>query len=214
MDHNDVRSINQKRLGCIVIFDGVEVLDFCGPFEVFSATGGRQGLTPFEVCTASEDGERVITRGGLSDNPAYSFENCPHPDILLMPGGMGSRRDMNNPEMLDWLRCNAESAELILSILTVSRPTSLCCPIANYLRRANSYANNVHRSRGRSQCAVLRGRRAVVSSAKVSQASSRNDYFPAREPRPPCFRRALAPRGETTAHLPERFQSPSSSPIL
>jgi putative intracellular protease/amidase len=39
MDHNDVRSINQKRLGCIVIFDGVEVLDFCGPFEVFSATG-------------------------------------------------------------------------------------------------------------------------------------------------------------------------------
>jgi len=111
-----VQASNQKRLVCIVIFDEVEVLDFCGPFEVFSVTGGRERLTPFEVCTASEDGERITARGGLSVNPAYSFENCPRPDILLMPGGVGTRREMNNPGMLDWLRCNAEGAELILSV--------------------------------------------------------------------------------------------------
>jgi len=111
-----VQSFNQKRRVCILIFDEVEVLDFCGPFEVFSVTGGRQGLTPFEVCTASEDGERITTRGGLSVNPAYSFENCPRPDIVLMPGGPGTRKEMNNPGMLDWLRCNTEGAELILSV--------------------------------------------------------------------------------------------------
>jgi transcriptional regulator GlxA family with amidase domain len=115
-DHNDLQTINQKRRVCIVIFDEVEVLDFCGPFEVFSVTGGRQGRTPFEVYTVSPDGEPVTTRGGLSVNPAYSFENCRRPDILLMPGGIGTRREMNNPGMLDWLRCHAERAELILSV--------------------------------------------------------------------------------------------------
>ena len=115
-DHNDVQSIKQKRRVCIVLFDEVEVLDFCGPFEVFSVTGGRQGLTPFEVYTASEDGERITARGGLSVNPAFSFENCPRPDILLMPGGMGTRREMNNPGMLDGLGRIAEGAELILSV--------------------------------------------------------------------------------------------------
>jgi transcriptional regulator GlxA family with amidase domain len=109
-------SINQKRLVCMVIFDEVEVLDFCGPFEVFSVTGRRQELTPFEVCTVSEEGKPVTARGGLSINPSYSFQNCPRPDILLIPGGMGTRKEMNNPGMLQWLRLNAEKAELILSV--------------------------------------------------------------------------------------------------
>lgn len=116
MAHKDMQSNNQQRQVCIVIFDDVEVLDFCGPFEVFSVTGGRQALTPFEVCTVAEDGERVTTRGGLSVNPTYGFENCPRPDILLVPGGIGTRREMNNPGILQWLRRNAESAELILSV--------------------------------------------------------------------------------------------------
>ena len=111
-----MQSINQQRRVCIVIFDQVEVLDFCGPFEVFSVTGGRQGLTPFEVCTASEDGQRITARGGLSVNPTYSFANCPRADILLMPGGIGTRREMNNPEMLDWVKRMAADAELILSV--------------------------------------------------------------------------------------------------
>ena len=115
MDHNEP-SINQKRRVCIVIFDEVEVLDFCGPFEVFSVTGGRQGLTPFDVYVVSEDGRRVTTRGGLSVNPNYGFANCPCPHILLIPGGLGTRREMNNTVMLDWLRCNADRAELVLSV--------------------------------------------------------------------------------------------------
>ena len=101
---------------CIVIFDEVEVLDFCGPFEVFSVTGGRQGLTPFDVCTVSEEMKVIKTRGGLSVNPGHTFESCPRPDIILVPGGMGTRREMNNPKMLQWLRRHAKSAELVLSV--------------------------------------------------------------------------------------------------
>src|SRR5690349_9375713 len=71
----------------IVIFDEVEVLDFCGPFEVFSVTGGREGLRPFEVFTVAEESKPITARGGLSVNPSYSFESCPRPDILLVPGG-------------------------------------------------------------------------------------------------------------------------------
>jgi transcriptional regulator GlxA family with amidase domain len=116
MDPNHARPINQKRRVCMVIFDEVEVLDFCGPFEVFAVTGGRQQLAPFEVCTVSEDGLAVTARGGLSINPAYSFHNCPQADILLVPGGLGTRREMNNPRMLHWLRGRAEGAELVLSV--------------------------------------------------------------------------------------------------
>ncbi len=116
VNHSDMQSMNQKRRVCILIFDEVEVLDFCGPFEVFSVTGGRQGLRPFDVCTVSEETKVINTRGGLSVNPGHSFESCPRPDIILVPGGMGSRREMNNPRMLQWLRHHAKSSELILSV--------------------------------------------------------------------------------------------------
>lgn len=123
MDYSEIqsinqerRAINQKRRVCIVIFDEVEVLDFCGPFEVFSVTGGRQGLTPFEVCTVAKDEKPVKARGGLSVNPAYSFANCPRPDILLIPGGPGTRRELANQNMLGWIRDRAKDAHLVLSV--------------------------------------------------------------------------------------------------
>ena len=113
---NDMQSNNQKRRVCIVIFDEVEVLDFCGPFEVFSVTGGRQGLTPFEVCTVAEEEKPVRARGGLSVNPAYSFDNCPPPEILLIPGGPGTRTKLHDARMLDWIKDRAAEAELVLSV--------------------------------------------------------------------------------------------------
>lgn len=108
--------IDQKRRVCIVIFDEVEVLDFCGPFEVFSVTGGRQELAPFEVSTVAEEARPVTARGGLSINPAYSFESYAGADILIVPGGMGTRREMKNPTTLEWVRQQAAGAELVLSV--------------------------------------------------------------------------------------------------
>jgi len=116
----DKQSNNQTRRVCIVIFDEVEVLDFCGPFEVFSVTGGRDGLRPFEVCTVGEHAKPVQARGGLSVNPAYDFDSCPRPDILLIPGGPGTRRELHNPNMLGWIKERAANADLLLSVCSGS----------------------------------------------------------------------------------------------
>jgi transcriptional regulator GlxA family with amidase domain len=103
----------------ILIFDEVEVLDFCGPFEVFSVAGRRDDLNPFNVYTVAESAEKpVLARNNLSVNPAYALADCPAPDILLVPGGYGTRREMNNRVLIDWIRGRAESAELVLSVCT------------------------------------------------------------------------------------------------
>lgn len=107
---------NSQRQVSIVIFNDVEVLDFCGPFEVFSVTGERQGLKPFVVQTVAEEARPIITRGGLRVKPEHTFDDCPAADILVVPGGFGTRREMNNPRMLTWLKANAAKAELVLSV--------------------------------------------------------------------------------------------------
>ena len=102
----------------ILIFDEVEVLDFCGPFEVFSVTGKRDNLTPFNVYTVAESDGPVIARNNFSVNPTYTFSNCPQPDVLLVPGGYGTRREMHNHVLIDWVRRCAEKSELVLSVCT------------------------------------------------------------------------------------------------
>jgi transcriptional regulator GlxA family with amidase domain len=102
----------------IVIFDEVEVLDFAGPFEVFSVTGRRRKLEPFDVYTVAERKGPVMARNGLSINPRYSFSDAPAPDILVVPGGYGTRREMKNPMMLEWITQVAPQCELVLSVCT------------------------------------------------------------------------------------------------
>src|SRR5687767_14420982 len=102
----------------ILIFDEVEVLDFAGPFEVFSVTGRRQKLEPFDVYTVAERLAPVAARNGLSVNPRYTFADCPPPDILVVPGGYGTRREMRNPVMLEWIARISPACELVLSVCT------------------------------------------------------------------------------------------------
>lgn len=104
----------------ILIFDEVEVLDFCGPFEVFSVTGRRRDQKPFEVYTVAEKAEPVLARNGLSVNPRYTLANCPLSDILIIPGGQGTRREMHNQVVIDWIKERAAQAELVLSVCTGS----------------------------------------------------------------------------------------------
>lgn len=102
----------------ILIFDEVEVLDFAGPFEVFSVTGRRQKLEPFDVYTVAERLTPIAARNGLSVNPRHSFADCPPPDILVVPGGYGTRREMKNPVLLEWIARVAPTCELLLSVCT------------------------------------------------------------------------------------------------
>lgn len=110
--------MTDRRNVAILIFDDVEVLDFCGPFEVFGVTGEGQPQKPFNVFTVAEAKEAISARNGLSVNPTYTLTDCPEIDILLIPGGIGTRREMHNEPLLDWIRERAEKVELVLSVCT------------------------------------------------------------------------------------------------
>ena len=104
----------------IFLFDEVEVLDFAGPFEVFSIAGRRDNLEPFEVFTVAERPEPVLARNGLSINPRYTFADCPPPDILVVPGGFGTRREMKNPAVVTWVRTTSWASQITFSVCTGS----------------------------------------------------------------------------------------------
>ena len=110
--------MNHSRNVAILIFDEVEVLDFCGPFEVFSVTGRRDNSNPFNVYTVAEKGQPILAQNHLSVNPSYTIQDCPQPDILVVPGGLGTRKEMHNSILIDWIRSSSQKAELILSVCT------------------------------------------------------------------------------------------------
>jgi transcriptional regulator GlxA family with amidase domain len=106
------------RTVAILLFDDVEVLDFAGPFEVFSVTGRRSGARPFDVLTVAERPGTVRARNALAVTPHHSFTNCPQADVLVVPGGYGTRREMHNARVIDWIRDRAAAAEVTLSVCT------------------------------------------------------------------------------------------------
>ncbi|MBC8121280.1 MAG: DJ-1/PfpI family protein [Gemmatimonadaceae bacterium] len=106
----------------ILIFDDVEVLDFCGPFEVFSvarAAGGNGEDAPlFQVITIAERARTVKCVGGLLVQPHATIGDHPPLDILVVPGGFGTRRERLNPVLLDWIAAQDEQTELTTSVCT------------------------------------------------------------------------------------------------
>ena len=102
----------------VAIFDDVEVLDFCGPFEVFSVAARLDGADAFDVYTVAEELRPIVARGGLSVNPHSTLGDCPTPDIVVVPGGYGARREQHNRPVLDWIRNWSKRSELTLSVCT------------------------------------------------------------------------------------------------
>ncbi len=116
--------MERKRVG-IALFENIEVLDFCGPFEVFSVTRlneerRREEPSPFEVLLVAEKDRPVITTGGMKVIPDHTFASCPKLDILVVPGGWGTRKELKNPAMLEWLRARAAEVETLTSVCTGS----------------------------------------------------------------------------------------------
>src|SRR5258707_14604090 len=110
----------------IVIFDDVEVLDFAGPFEVFTVGGeilkdsadeNRQAGT-IRALTIAQSDQIVKARGNLLIQPHSTFENHPPLDLLVVPGGRGTRRQAENPMMLDWLRRVTPTTTINASVCT------------------------------------------------------------------------------------------------
>ncbi|OJW50214.1 MAG: hypothetical protein BGO67_02490 [Alphaproteobacteria bacterium 41-28] len=106
----------------IFLFNGAEVLDFAGPFEVFTTATRlceREGKErPFNVFTFAATKRNIVAREGLEVVPAYSLENVPSTDLVIIPGGV-SDEPQGQKEVMDFLRKAAESkSETIASVCT------------------------------------------------------------------------------------------------
>lgn len=102
----------------IFLFNEVEVLDFAGPFEVFSITKVHEEK-PFTVYTVSQNGEMITARNGLKVKPDYSIEDLPPVDILIIPGGKGAREnEVKNDIIINWVRQQMKEVKLMTSVCT------------------------------------------------------------------------------------------------
>ncbi|HIG71200.1 MAG: DJ-1/PfpI family protein [Myxococcales bacterium] len=99
----------------IVLFTDAEELDWAGPYEVFTMAALGQDI---EVVTIAEKKELVRGAKGLRVMPDHSFEDAPALDVVLVPGGQGSRVEMENTAMLEWLQGVAPSCTWVTSVCT------------------------------------------------------------------------------------------------
>ncbi len=111
---------------CILIFDGVEVLDFAGPYEVFSRTRLTPGIesrrsedsAPFRVFTVATRLGPVVATGGLRVLPDFEFATVPHIDLLVVPGGFGTRGLLEDAPTIAWIKKAAAAAQRVTSVCT------------------------------------------------------------------------------------------------
>ncbi len=102
----------------IYIYNEAEVLDFSGPFEVFS-TASRicPNETPFTVFLIGETGKIVNARGGYCVKPSYGFHNHPEIDVLIVVGGVHTA-EISKAHVIGWIAEKAEKATLVASVCT------------------------------------------------------------------------------------------------
>lgn len=104
----------------IVLYDGVEVLDFAGPAEVFAAAAGfgaSGSQRAFHVYTVSKTREPIVSQGFIDVTPDYSIVDSPKPDIIVLPGG-GTGNVLRDPEWMAWVKASASEADQVLTVCT------------------------------------------------------------------------------------------------
>ncbi len=117
-----------KRNVGIFVFDDVEVLDFAGPFEVFSrvrlepgvASRRSEASAPFHVFTIAARPGTVTATGGLVIQPTHTFADAPRIDLLIVPGGFGTRPLLDDASAIEWIRDTSGSAQQTMSVCTGS----------------------------------------------------------------------------------------------
>ncbi len=107
------------RIG-ILLFNEVEVLDFAGPYEVFSiVTYLESNEKVFQVSTVGETGDMILARNGLKIQPHFSFSNAPEFDVLIVPGGYGAEEiEIHNDKMINWIQEREKHVEILASVCT------------------------------------------------------------------------------------------------
>ena len=110
-DHAAVRPRNLA----ILVFEGVQIIDYTGPWEVFGHAMGGEHQQAFEIYTVAPKAGPITTSMGMSVNPKYTFANAPKADVLVLPGG-DVEPFMDDPAVKKWVQESAKSAEIVLSV--------------------------------------------------------------------------------------------------
>ena len=105
----------------IFLFEEVEVLDFAGPFEVFSVASEIHDYTLFDVFTFSEEKAPVLAVNGLSVNPDHDFDSAPAADLLIVPGGNGTRKLVEDPAVMEQFKRMYEASQLTMTVCSGAR---------------------------------------------------------------------------------------------
>jgi transcriptional regulator GlxA family with amidase domain len=101
----------------ILIFDDAEELDFAGPWEVFTMAR-MGGYTDDKVVTIAERAGVVRAHKGMRVIADHSFADAPPLDVLIVSGGLGTQKEVDNPALIDWLRQTAERCTWVASVCT------------------------------------------------------------------------------------------------
>ncbi len=104
----------KRTLGCL-LFPGFELLDVFGPLEMFGMLGER-----FALLLVADTAGPVASAQGPAAIAAHGFDDCPPLDLLLVPGGIGTRRAVDDARLIAWLARTAAAAELTMSVCTGS----------------------------------------------------------------------------------------------
>lgn len=114
----------KKKVG-MLLYPNIELLDFCGPYEVFSVVRvdedkRMQEPSPFEIYLIAENEGLIKTRAGLQVVAEYSLDNHPPFDILVVPGGWGTRKEINNGKIINWIKKVSQNMGLTTAVCTGS----------------------------------------------------------------------------------------------
>lgn len=99
----------------IFLYDGVEILDFSGPSEVFASS--HSDSASFRVYTVAASKDPIMSQGFVRILPEFDLGDCPQPDIIVLPGG-NSTPSVNNPKVIEWVQKHAAHADALMSVCT------------------------------------------------------------------------------------------------
>lgn len=100
----------------ILLFDDVEELDFAGPWEILTSVAALE--KDDRVVTIAQKAGPIRCAKGLRVLPDHTFADAPRLDVVLVPGGQGTRREVANPEVIEWLRKAGEGCRFVTSVCT------------------------------------------------------------------------------------------------
>jgi len=161
-----------KRVG-ILVFDDVEELDFAGPWEVFGMANEVAGKLdrerPFDVILIAPGPGLVHAAHGLRVQPDIDIAKAPPLDIVLIPGGQGTRREVNNLGLLAWIAVAAERAEWVTSVCTGA--LLLCAAGPAKGKTVTTHWAFVEALRARGEALEVRADRRYVQDGKLVTAA-------------------------------------------